>query len=92
MEETKMDAVSVYNQVNTCIKEIHNAGLDYEKDRLKEIVTNHHGSHYGKEIKQLVYLMQPNRAFRRALFRLTHLNEIRLFETLGCAALSIPFV
>lgn len=75
MEETKMDAVSVYNQVNTCIKEIHNARLDFEKDRLKEIVTNHHGSHYGKEIKQMVYLMQHNRAFRRALFRLDALNE-----------------
>lgn len=75
MEETKMDAVSVYNQVKTCIKEIHDAGLDFKKDRLEEIVTNHHGSHYGKETKEIVYLMQRNRSFRRALFRLDVLNE-----------------
>lgn len=75
MEETKMDAVSVYNQVKTCIKEMHEAGLHIKRDRLEEIVTDHHGSHYGKETKQMVYLMQHNREFRRALFRLDALNE-----------------
>lgn len=75
MEETKMDAVSVYNQVKTCIKEMHEAGLRIKRNRLEEIVTNHHGNHYGKETKQMVYLMQHNREFRRALFRLDTLNE-----------------
>ena len=74
MEETKMDAVSVYNQVKTCLKELHDAGLHIKRERLQEIVSTRKWDRY-PEMKEVVSLMQTNMHARRALFRLDALSE-----------------
>lgn len=80
MEETKMDAVSVYNQVKTCLKELHDAGLHIKRERLQEIVSSRNWDQY-PEMKKVVYLMQTNMHARRALFRLDALSEFGALVT-----------
>ena len=74
MEETKMDAVSVYNQVKTCLKELHDAGLHIKRERLQEIVDERRWERY-PEIHEVIDLMRNNMHARRALFRLDVLSE-----------------
>ena len=74
MEETKMDAVSVYNQVKTCLKELHDAGLHIKRERLQEIVNERKWDRY-PEMHEVIDLMRNNMHARRALFRLDALSE-----------------
>lgn len=80
MEETKMDAVSVYNQVKTCLKELHDAGLHIKRERLQEIVHVRKWDRY-PEMHEVIDLMRNNMHARRALFRLDALSEFGALVT-----------
>lgn len=80
MEETKMDAVSVYNQVKTCLKEVHDAGLHIKRERLQEIVHARKWDRY-PEMHEVIDLMRNNMHARRALFRLDALSEFGALVT-----------
>lgn len=80
MEETKMDAVSVYNQVKTCLKELHDAGLHIKRERLQEIVHARKWDRY-PEMHEVIDLMRNNMHARRALFRLDALSEFGALVT-----------
>lgn len=75
MKETKLDSMAIYAQVRQCLEDIDDEGFSLPEYRVDEIIEDHQGYNYGKEIVELADAIRANRKLRRAVFRLAALDS-----------------